>query len=88
MKEIEWKKEWFLNRTPNSLGHWKSKQNQRIFFDNLKTKLCIHKPSDWGKVTRDQISAYGGRALLNHFHGSLKRALKEIYPGFRNRKMC
>jgi hypothetical protein len=39
--EISWDPEWFVHRTKVPSNHWKSKENQRNFFDKLAITLGI-----------------------------------------------
>ena len=60
--------------------YWQTVENQKIFLDNLSTKLQIKQSNDWFRVTNKNIRENGGHGLLHFYNGSLFRALKTIYP--------
>jgi hypothetical protein len=74
--EVEWKREWF-QYPPN---YWKSKENQRHFFDELATEFGINEPKEWGKITVNQVAEKGGRGIIFNYGSSLFRALQGAYP--------
>lgn len=79
MKAIEWKIEWF-RRAPRNL--WAPKEKQRQFFDHLRRKLSIRSLEEWNQVTRETVTENGGGTLLHTYYaGSVKAALRSIYPG-------
>lgn len=45
---------------------WKSFENQKNFFEGIKIKFDIREPSDWKKVTLQDIRKSGGKTLLNY----------------------
>lgn len=50
--------------------------------DDIATKLNIKKPSDWGKLTLQQIHQFGGASLLNtYYNDSIFACLQSIYTG-------
>lgn len=57
-------------------NHWVDLNNQKVFFDALAQKFNIRSPSDWGKVTWDQVREGGGVGLLSRYGGSLFSAVK------------
>jgi hypothetical protein len=59
----------------------KSISNQREIFDRLGNQLGIKEMTDWGYVTNADIRSLGGVSILKHYyHGSLSRALENVYP--------
>ena len=60
-------------------GYWKSLSNQRQQFDLLAQKYNINQPSDWKKLSYNQIAQEGGRSVLKYYP-SLLSALEAIYP--------
>ncbi len=61
-------------------GYWKDINNQRAFLESLATKLRICDHKDWYLVSSSQVAQHGGGGLLNHYKGSLLRALETVYP--------
>lgn len=48
----------------------------------MKQRFQIKKPSDWGKVTIQQVEEAGGATLIkNYYESSLFKALTSVYPG-------
>lgn len=62
-------------------GFWNEKTNQLRFMEDLKKKLGIKNPSDWGKITLKTVSENGGRTLIKIHGGSLLKTLQALYPG-------
>lgn len=60
MKEIEWKKEWFPSPPKYSPTHWESKDNQRIFLDEIAAEYSIVDPKDWKRASSTLIKKHGG----------------------------
>lgn len=82
--EIEWKREWFLHLHTVKRSHWKSFDNRIKFLEEVKNKLKISHPRDWGKVTIKDIRKLGGGTLLNSYYKqSLFMCLKSIFRGFQ-----
>jgi hypothetical protein len=79
IKDTNWKREWFT-KLPKS--YWKSMENRRNFLDEIAKKLNIKTPSDWGKVTNQQLFEHGRSSLLGHYYnGSLFKCLQSVYKG-------
>jgi hypothetical protein len=55
------------------VGHWKDITNQRAFFDQLASKLNIHKLEDWCHVNVKTVVQQGGSFVFYHYNGSLLR---------------
>ncbi len=83
---------WHVKRKKkHGQGYWKDKNNQQKFLDEVATKLNIHfrhffftfgyitTPRDWNLVSSSQLHKHGCAWLFNHY-GSLKNALRSIYP--------
>jgi hypothetical protein len=76
-------------------GHWKNKENQKKFFDQLAIKWHIHKKEDWNKVTKEMVLNEGGYFVVKYYNGSAQqgttcdriisyilKALQAIYPDY------
>jgi len=63
----------FSNKVP--VGFWKDRNNSRLFFDRLKTKLNINDWEGWYHVTKKDITKYGGSGLLRSFGNSPMKAI-------------
>lgn len=61
-------------------GYWTLKENQHKFLEDLALQLRIKKPSEWGKITINQVIDHGGRSLLHHYGSSLQKALQANFP--------
>lgn len=80
--EIKWKKEWFqsLKYVPRSF--WRSMENRRRFLDEIKIKLQIFKPSDWGNIPSKRLHDLGAYTLLcKYYNNSLFNCLSSVYKG-------
>ena len=72
--ETEEKREW---------GHWNNLDNQKTFLLDLASKFGIvstDKHIDWTQLTTNQVILNGGKGLLRHYNGSLKKALIALFP--------
>lgn len=47
----------------------------------MKINFSIEKPSDWGRVTTQDIKNAGGISLLTYYKGSLLSCLRAVYRG-------
>lgn len=56
-------------------------ENRKHFLDALATKLNLHNPKDWGKVSTRTFWKLGGRGLLRYYQDSLFNCLQSIYKG-------
>ncbi len=74
-------------------GYWKVIKNQKAFLEDLakklsiaaliKTKLTCKNISEsrgWSTVSTRQIEMHGGTGLLHYYKGSLREALKVLFP--------
>lgn len=61
-------------------NHWKKLGNQKEFFLNLAKELKIKEPKKWGSISNSQVLERGGGGLLQIYGGSLRTALKTIFP--------
>src|SRR4051812_39159613 len=64
---------WRFNTLPPD--YWKSKANQRDFFEWLSKQLGHKGLDDWYKVSRDEILRQGGRGVLTEHNNLVLRAL-------------
>lgn len=72
--------DWFVNiKRPSRF--WLDKNNQRKFFDDLAKKFEISKPSQWNKISLDQIEEEGGVGLLRYYGRNMYQTLSKVYPG-------
>eukprot|EP01114_Cavostelium_apophysatum_P020910 TRINITY_DN7146_c0_g1_i1.p1 TRINITY_DN7146_c0_g1~~TRINITY_DN7146_c0_g1_i1.p1 ORF type:complete len:487 (-),score=70.02 TRINITY_DN7146_c0_g1_i1:20-1480(-) len=78
--EVSWSIEMFPNVPSVPTRYWLNPDNRRKFLDSLKEELGISRSSDWGKITVEQMRSKGGIGFLNHFDGSLFKALQSVYP--------
>lgn len=69
---------WRFGHTPK--GCWKKYDNQRQFFMWLGIQLGYKQLDDWYKLTKEDISRYGGVGLLEHLNGSNASALVTLFP--------
>jgi hypothetical protein len=71
--------EWRFSRVPN--GFWTRRANRVRFLDALADHHNLRRPADWYRLTRDDIRAFGGSALLMmRYNNSLLRLLKDRFP--------
>lgn len=54
---------------------------QREYMESIATKFHIKKPSDWGKITVNEVGE-DGRYILSRYNGSMFKTLSSIYPGY------
>lgn len=58
-------------------------ENRRAFLDDVKMKYQIKEPSEWGKITIQDIRELGGGSFLSYYYNnSMFRCLTSVYPGF------
>jgi len=57
---------WRFKRVP--LGYWKSHQSHAEYFSYLRDQLGYSLLEDWYKLTRAQVIAHGGGALLANYY--------------------
>jgi hypothetical protein len=55
-------------------------QNQKVFFEQLATKLNVRKPEDWLQITSKRVVQEGGRFIKQYYNGSVVKALELLYP--------
>lgn len=55
--------------------------NRKKCLDEIKIKMNIKNPKDWGKVTISQIRELGGGSLLTYYGGSTISCLQAVYKG-------
>jgi len=61
-------------------GQWEQIENQKLFLDRLAEDLSLKSEEDWEKVSIKTLKEKGGSRLLQFYDGSLRKALKAIYP--------
>eukprot|EP01127_Copromyxa_protea_P014851 TRINITY_DN4197_c0_g1_i1.p1 TRINITY_DN4197_c0_g1~~TRINITY_DN4197_c0_g1_i1.p1 ORF type:complete len:722 (+),score=134.76 TRINITY_DN4197_c0_g1_i1:213-2168(+) len=67
------------NPIPRKTRNWQTPENVREFFESVGKQLYIAEPSDWYRISRDQLTNLGGWGLYTAFK-SLGTALKFAYP--------
>lgn len=78
MPGVEWE-EWRFARVPN--GFWEKRANRHRFVDALGRHLGFRRPGDWYRLTREDVRAFGGSALLMmRYNNSLVKLLKDRFP--------
>lgn len=58
-----------------------SLKNRENFLQELASKFKILKPSDWGKITNQEICSAGGKSLLRNYNNSLFSCLQSTFKG-------
>mmetsp|Transcript_21913 Transcript_21913/g.85865 ORF Transcript_21913/g.85865 Transcript_21913/m.85865 type:complete len:546 (+) Transcript_21913:62-1699(+) len=61
-------------------GYWAEAENRRRFLDGIAAQMGLYKPSDWSRVSTEDVQRRGGGALLTYYP-SFWAALKDIYGG-------
>lgn len=79
--ETTWKEEWFVRMNNNPKGFWLNRENAKNFMEKIAKTLGVQKPSDWGRVTLDQIRKQGGASIVSVYRGSLFRLVRNVYKG-------
>lgn len=64
-------------RVPN--GYWEKKENKRAFLERLAASKGVKKPSDWQKITLDDVRDCGGGGLLQQYNSSIHAALRDAF---------
>lgn len=59
-------------------GYWRRKDNRRELMQRVALKCAIKEPSDWGRVTNEDIRAAGGATLLGR--ASLHDLILDAFP--------
>ena len=49
---------------------WRNPSSHKEFFSQLGRALNVHRPSDWYKVTREDVRKYGGLKLLEQYYSN------------------
>lgn len=52
-----------------------------MFLEGMRGKLNIQTPKDWGRVSIQDVKAFGGISYLNYYEGSLYKCLQNNYRG-------
>ena len=53
-----------------------------ILLPRPRCVIAVQNLDGWYDVSMDQIREAGGEKLLEHYNGSIYKALKTIYPNF------
>lgn len=61
-------------------GYWKEKKNRLQFLEHLGKGLGYTTLEDWYQVQTQQIVENGGGTMLNYYHNSLQKMIKDLYP--------
>jgi len=61
-------------------GFWDVKQNHKVYCDWPGEQLGNTSMDDWYKITREDISKYGGSTILHEFSASPSKVLQSAYP--------
>lgn len=62
-----------------SVKRW-DKDSRELFFECLATKLRLETMTDWYKITKRDVTEYGGREMLQKYYGgSVARAIQKIF---------
>ena len=70
---------WLFTRVPN--GYWEEPKNQIVYIKWLGSTLGYKKQADWYQLTREDVKASGGGALLSmYFNNSILHMLESAYP--------
>jgi hypothetical protein len=68
-------------------GYWRKVKNQKIFLDNLASKLNIQHPEDWYRVTTKMVLAEGGTFIRDHYNGSLIKGKQILYTKWQGEEI-
>lgn len=85
---------WKFAKVPQ--GFWNSPNNQRLFFDWMAEDMNMKTLEDWYNVSVEvcllhftlfnrnvkEVEKRGGSILMQHFGGSLRRALSTVYSDY------
>ncbi|QDU33398.1 hypothetical protein KS4_14440 [Poriferisphaera corsica] len=78
LPKYQWKP-WLFTRVPN--GYWKSPKNRVAYVKWLGKMLGCTKNADWYVLTREDVKASGGGAMLSmYYNNSVLSMLKAAYP--------
>ncbi len=70
------------------IEYWNDSSTHKKYFDWLSSTLQITTPSQWESVGIATVIHHGGKSLLlEHYGGSLKKALSTVYPNYRLERM-
>jgi len=56
------------NYLQQNSGEWNKRESHKAFFELLSRSLGIKEPSDWYKVTKDDVHKFGGQKLLRQYY--------------------
>eukprot|EP01114_Cavostelium_apophysatum_P015049 TRINITY_DN4029_c0_g1_i1.p1 TRINITY_DN4029_c0_g1~~TRINITY_DN4029_c0_g1_i1.p1 ORF type:complete len:863 (+),score=120.67 TRINITY_DN4029_c0_g1_i1:176-2764(+) len=63
-----------------NLFKWEDRNYQRSFLLQIGMEFNIRSKKDWEKVKTEDLLSRGGAGLLNHYNGSLYKALQSLFP--------
>jgi hypothetical protein len=79
LPEYDWKP-WLFRRIPS--GYWDDPGNRRSYLAWLGQELGFRQPSDWYRLTADDVVRTGGGTLWSAVYGcQLAALLRERFPG-------
>ena len=59
---------------------WESKDNQRMFLDQLSKDLGITRMEGWYTVDPESVTQRGGTSLFSRYGNSMTSMITSIYP--------
>lgn len=62
------------------LDYWDDFANQRAFIETATRRLNIKQPSDWYKISHQDLNNLGGRTLLKKYKDSRVALLSSLLP--------
>eukprot|EP01114_Cavostelium_apophysatum_P017295 TRINITY_DN5106_c0_g1_i2.p1 TRINITY_DN5106_c0_g1~~TRINITY_DN5106_c0_g1_i2.p1 ORF type:complete len:690 (-),score=185.35 TRINITY_DN5106_c0_g1_i2:125-2194(-) len=73
--------EWTVHRFKHlPHNYWESKDNQRTFIEEIAKRLDVKHWEEWYTIKVSDFVECGGAGILNHYGGSLLKALAAVYP--------
>ena len=64
------------------LDHWNSLDKQRNFMEWMAKELKIKHLNEWHSIKEEIFLRKGGQVILSKYSGSLRAALKSLYPKY------
>ncbi len=73
-----------LSRSPQKYpkGHWDKLSNQKIFLNDLASRLNIKDKSGWYKMTVKSFQQHGAAGLLEKYGNSPSKLLSTVFPEY------
>ena len=72
-----------LFKKRKKLGFWDHEENINKFLSDIKEKLNLHSPSDWNRISKEQINFYGGSRLFSKI--KMRELISSQNPDFKFR---